>query len=148
MEVPKLFFQNTKFVDPLVAAITKVEGCLSLKRGLKRKTAYDEIFKYAKQEVENFKTLSFGEDWLLNRVFTAKDHKNVHVSYMVGVYPQHDKGILLIFAREISDIIHLHGFKDEIVDYIILKIIDSLPKRLSRKYKVKKKEENYIINKK
>ena len=143
-----MFFQNTQFVDPLKLALTKVEGCLTLKRGVLRKNTCDEVFRYAKQEVENFGTLKFGEDWVLSRVFSAQSHENPHLSYMIGVFPQHDKTSLFIFSREISDIIHLHGFKDEIVDYIISTIIVSLPKRLSRKYKVVKKEENYIITKK
>lgn len=148
MEVPKIFFQNTKFVDPLVSAISKTNACIDKKRGLKQQTLYNEIKRYAKQEVDNFGKLVLGEEWILNRIFTTKEHKNSYMSNMIGVYHQHDKTILFIFAREISEIIHLQGFKNEILDYILSKIISSLPKMLSNKYKVQRKEDNFIIKKK
>ena len=146
MQIPKVFFQNTEFIDPLRSVFIKTEACINKKRG--RKTAHDEIIDYISKEVKNSGKLVFGEEWLLSRVFTASVHDNKHVSYMVGVFPQHNKTTLFIFAREISDIIHLQGFKDEIMDYIAANIIEKIPKILSRKYKVTKSEDNFIITKK
>lgn len=148
MLIPKVFFQNAEFVDPLRDVFIKVGGCINQKRGITRITVHNEIINYISKEVKQFGKLVFGEEWLLSRVFTASVHDNKHVSYMVGVFPQHDKTTLFIFAREISDIIHLQGFKNEIVDYIVSNIKSKIPKMLSRKYRVAKSEDNFIITKK
>lgn len=148
MLIPKVFFQNAKFIDPLASAFIKADSCINKKRGFTRKTVYDEVTDYISKEIKNFGKILLGEEWLLSRVFTASHHENKHVSYMVGVFPQHDKTTLFIFAREISDIIHLQGFKEEIVDYIVSNLMLKIPKLISQKYRVSQSEDSFIVEKK
>lgn len=142
MDIPKVFFQNSVFTDPLKTVILKTDNAILKKRGLLRKTIYDELISYIKNELEHIKKLQFNDEWLLSRVFTTNRSKSIIASNMVGVYDRHSKTTLFLFAREISEIIYQQGFKDEIVDYFISKILLDIPKKLSRKFKIIKVEEN------
>ncbi len=148
MLIPKVFFQSAKFVDPLSLAITKTEGCIKQRRGILRRTILDEILKYVKHEIKHKDHVIFNEEWISSKIFTTSEHDNPYITNMVGVFPQHDKSTLFQFAREISDIVKLQGFKNEIVEYLMSKLLTEVPVELSNGYRVKQSDENYIITKK
>jgi len=147
-QIPKVFFQNSEFKNPLKTVIVQVESCIPMKRGFTKRTIYNEITDYIKEELEFVDQVYFGETWILKRVFTAGDHSNVQASNMIGVYRQHSNKTLFYFARDVSEIIYTQGFKDEVLEYIIARILLDIPKLLSKKYRVTENENDYIVEKK
>jgi len=144
--IPKVFFLNANFKDPESEALKLTDSLIKKKRN--EVTIYEDILQYATDVLNHSDSIVFGEDWVLGSVFSAGEHKSSMVSNMVGVFPVHSKTSLFIFAREITQVIYQRGFKDEIVELIVKRVLKKIPKMLSKNFKVKKIESNYIVTKK
>jgi len=147
-KIPTVVFEGTKIEDVLKTVLEKVDFAIQAKRGIMRKSIYDDIIQYVKEQVSHKGRIVLGEVWILEKVFSAGKNKNQQLSQMIGVYPQHNKKSLFHFAREVSQIIYEQGFKSEILDFIVKKILLDIPKKLSESFTVKVVENDFFIIKK
>jgi hypothetical protein len=146
MNLVPAFFQNTKYVDPEKESLNIVRKLIQKKRD--NKTIYDEMTAYISDVVNHKGSIAFNEEWILDKIFSAGSHKSAQISNMIGVYPLLAKTSLFIFTREVTRVLYERGFKDEITELIVNDVLKKVPKLLSKKFKVKKVESNYIIKKK